>query len=255
MPRPFHHACSSLLLAFAATSCVFAVDTKRADAKPPADGPKAVAAKADTPADAEKKQADKAARKQQMKEREVTYARMELAMAEMDAANDLAEAKFELEHAKAEHQAAVRALEHFQKVAKPIELEDSAMDLDRTRESAIEQKQELDELTAMYKADDFAKLTKELVLQRGKHRMEMAQRDLALTEKRVADKRDHGLVEKERELTLALRKAEQDLRGAEAKLAKTQAHNELELMRARHKLEDASRPDEDDEGEDGPKGA
>ncbi|MEO6710355.1 MAG: hypothetical protein ABI054_00675 [Planctomycetota bacterium] len=270
MIRPIAHVCAALLLAGLSSSCMLAVGTDGSHLK---EKPKTVtlsdgsAGSADTkPQEAgaakeEKKPspeavAKKAARKAEKKAREATYAHMELALAEMDAANELHDANFELLQAKHGLEAAQRELDHFQKAERPLNLEDSQIDLDRSNESAIEQKQELEELMAMYKADDYAKMTKELVINRGKFRLEVAQREAELAKKRAADKKDHDMAVKERDLGLALAKAQDGVSSAEAKLKKVQAHNELELMRAHHKIEDAERPD-DDEEESGsaPKGA
>jgi len=245
---------AALLLAAMCPSCMFSYDTNQRD-KPKAvaeDGAAggAVAAEASSP-----EAAKKAELKALKKEREKTYANLELALAEMDAERELLSAQLDLERAQNSLNAAQRDLEHFQQVERPLELEDQELDLARSTQSAHERQMELDEIMAMYKKDDFAKLTKELVVQREKFRMEMAQRELALAKKRATDKQQHAWAVKELELSLALKKAQDGLSDAQAKLKKTQAKNELELMRARHKVEDAQRPDEATEGAAAAKGA
>ncbi len=259
MPSLLSQSGAALLLAVLSSSCVLAVDTAEAKDKKTATSATTVTATSSgtktaagvPPSEAETK---KAARKAEKKERGITYARMELALAEMDAEFEMRDAKLDLERAMQGLDAAQRDLRHFTDVERPLELEDQQMDVDRGVESALEQKQELEELMKMYKADDFAKMTKELVLQRGKFRMELAQREMELTKKRAADKQAHALAVKELDLKLALKKAQDGVYGAESKMKKTQAHNELELMRARHKLDDAQKPDED-EAEAAAKGA
>ncbi|HUR29703.1 MAG TPA: hypothetical protein VM509_16045 [Planctomycetota bacterium] len=265
--RPLH-LCAAVLLASLSSSCVFAFGTDDESSHPfaklhesavvgrPAENGVAAAGesgegKDGKPAASPEAAKKKAERKAQKKARETTYARMELALAEMEAENDLRDAKFDVEHARQDLEAAQRELDHFQRQAKPLELEDSQLDVDRSIESALERQQELDELTSMYKKDEVAKMTKELVLQRGKKTMEFAQRELELDKKRAASKKEHDLTVKERDLTLAVAKAQQEAGSAEAKLKKVQAHNELELLRARHKLEDAERPDDDEGSADG----
>jgi len=265
MSRSSLHLCAALLAGLS-SSCVLAIGTDdpkhvfdKSDSaialEPAAAGEAAEAgasgeSKTSKPAVSPEAAKKKAERKAEKKARELTYARMELALAEMDAENDVRDAKFDLEHAQHELDSAQRELEHFQRQVRPLELEDSQLGLDRSSESALQRKQELDELVAMYKKDEFAKMTKELVLQRGKTTMEFAQRELELDKKRAADKKEHDLANKERDLNVALAKAKEGVTAAEAKLKKTQAHNELELMRAHHKVEDAERPD-DDEGSGG----
>ncbi len=269
MSSLLRHSCAALLLAGLSASCVLALDTADARDKTAksatttgAGQPEVVTTvtatgpggKDVTVVSGPAAGAKKAARKAEKKEREITYARMELALAEMDAELEMHDAQLELQRAHQGQDAAQRDLDHFTKVERLFELEDQQMDVERGAESALEQKQELEELMKMYKADDFAKMTKELVLQRGKFRMEMAQRESELTKKRAADKQAHALAVKELELSQALKKAQDGVNSAEYKLKKTQAHNELELMRARHKLDDAQKPDED-EDEGGPKAA
>src|SRR5690349_2533751 len=207
MSRSFLHLCAALLAGLS-SSCVlaFGTDDVHSNSKPgetltlaaaPGDEAKEAAAgggdkeaKAAPSPEAAKKKAE---RKAEKKVRELAYARMELALAEMDAENDLRDAKFDLEHAQQELDAAEKELGHFKGQVRPLELEDSQLDLDRSSESALQRKQELDELIAMYKKDEFAKMTKELVLQRGKTTMEFAQRELELDKKRAADKKEHDL--------------------------------------------------------------
>ncbi len=264
MSSHFRHMCAALLLASLSSACVLAVGTDTAEHRSKlaaTDGSAAattsqtdvVAAGASVdgkdkqPAPDSEAGKKKAARKAEKKAREVTYAHMEKALADMDAANDLRDANFELEHARHELEAAQKELEHYQKLERPLDLEDSQIDLDRGSESALERKQELDELISMYKKDEYAKMTKELVLQRGKFTLELAQREVELSKKKAADKKEHAMAVKERDLSLALAKAQESLTAAEAKLKKTQAHSELELLRARHKVEDAERVDDDEE--------
>ncbi len=190
--------------------------------------------------------AKKAQRKAEKQQREVTYATMELALAEMDAERELRDATQDVQHAKQELEAAELELAHFKQVERLLELEDQQIDLDRAVQAAAESKSELDEIMAMYKADDFAKMTRELVVQREKFRMEIAQRMLALAKKRAADKQSHDWAVKERDLTQAREKASAGVASAEDKLKKTRASNELDLLRARHKLEEAQRGEDDD---------
>jgi hypothetical protein len=257
------HACAALFLAVTSTSCVLAIGTGTKDPRVPRVGAQggAVAAQdgaaptnAADAAAAPAVAAKAAARKAEKKAREVTYAKMELAIAQLDAERELKDATLDVERSRHDLEAAQRNLEHFQKVERALALEDQVIDLDRAKEQAHQQQQELEELMAMYKADEYAKLTKELVIQRGKFQMEMAQRSLELARKRAADREGHEWPTKERELSLALRKAQDGLESSEAKLVKTKASTELELLRAKHKVEEAERPDDEDEAA-GAKGA
>lgn len=266
---------AALTLAVISSSCVFAVGTGSDDG--PADkagkphtaqaaqaahptgaaGKDAAADAAGAEAQAKKAEAEAkaAARKAEKKEREIAYARMELAIAEMGAQADLVDAEQGLEHARQELETARTELQHFQKVEMQLDQEDQKLDLDRSAENVVQQKQELEELMAMYKADEYAKMTKELVVRRGKFQLEMAERSSALEQKRAADHQSHTWPMKARELSLSVTKAEQAVGAAEAKLAKTKSQNELDLLRARHRLADAERPDDEADAGGESKGA
>jgi hypothetical protein len=93
----------------------------------------------------------------------------------------------------------------------------------------------------MYKKEDFAALTKELVLNRGKKNLEFANRSLEHEKIEAATTRDVELPRKEKDLQLALRKAENKLREEKAEQLKMADENELKLRKAERAVDDAEK--------------
>jgi hypothetical protein len=107
--------------------------------------------------------------------------------------------------------------------------------------SMEESKQELVELEAMYKQEDFAELTKELVISRGRKRLEFSQRGFELAQKAQQELVGHDLPKKEMEANQAVEKAEKALREVQAKKDRGAIEIKLKLMRAEHKIDDLER--------------
>jgi len=175
------------------------------------------------------------------------------------AQSDVDDAKLELKIAQAEidsslrkaHEGVVSAehaaknasaeLDHFMKSERALTLAKLQLDLDRGTWRLESEKQELAELEAMYKKDDVATLTKELVLQRGQKGVEFAQRDLDNEQREAGMTRDFELPKKQRDLEVE--KHEQDMALAEAKAdeIKTMDENELKLRKAKTEVADAEK--------------
>src|SRR5215203_1106646 len=97
-------------------------------------------------------------------ERAVQHAHIEhkIAQAEIEAATR--KGQDSLQSAETELKNATDALEQFQKAERELELSKVQLGLDRAAWQLEAERQELGELEAMYKKDDVATLTKELVL-------------------------------------------------------------------------------------------
>lgn len=187
--------------------------------------------------DKEKDQLSRAAEVAQ-KERELEHARLSLEIATLKTAHDVAAAESEAKEASRSLVDAKLALANLARQAQ-ADLEDAEIDRDEASNRADEAKAELAELEAMYQADEFAAMTKELVLQRGRRQLEFANRRLALQQKKLVLLREVEQEEKQREAsakvetaTTADTKARQDLE----RIAK-EAH--LEQLKAKHAVLDA----------------
>lgn len=128
--------------------------------------------------------------------------------------------------------AAARAeLESFLNDVRPRELEERKLGLDGATYDAEHSKDEYEELQAMYQADEFARMTKELVLKRGRRSLEMAERRLSIQKREVAHFEAVELPERERQLRRKLADAELERRKAEVEMEKAR----LELALAERK--------------------
>ena len=88
----------------------------------------------------------------------------------------------------------------------------------------------------MYKQEELATLTKELVLSRGRKALDFAKRALELRTKNIEQANTVELPRRERELNEALAKAERRLAEARAKAEKLKLENQLETMKSEHAL-------------------
>lgn len=165
---------------------------------------------------------------------DLKIARQECQAADRKQKDDLDEAEYGVAKSK-------EALDTFQKTAKPLELGKLQLSLDRGAQGVEETRQELEEIMSMYKKEDFAALTKELVISRHKKRLEFAKLGLEMDRTAASVTRDVELPRKERDLDLELKKAEAALREARAAGAKLADENELKLKKAERAVDDAQR--------------
>ena len=146
---------------------------------------------------------------------------------------------------------AQRDLDLFMNHERPKKLAEARLGLDRSEHRRELAKDELDELISMYEAEEFAELTKELVLKRGRKSLEFAERQLELTRKSMALLEGEELPKQQRDLELALQKAEHALRDAELDHERGAIKTDMALTKARNALEDARRAkDEANEDDD-----
>jgi hypothetical protein len=190
-------------------------------------------------APAEKKPVDEGELRK--KTREVEYARMSLEIAKLAAENDAKASKKAVEAADRELGAAKGERDNFKKTLLALELDERALALDRAKQNVLEAEQELAELEGMYAQEQFAGTTKELVLTRGRARLEMSKRDLDLAQRRAEQTKSFEHKKRERELGEHVTKAQVAVDEAKAKLEKQKLESALSLRRAQHALEDAER--------------
>lgn len=186
----------------------------------------------------EQKQRDKDL---QQKRRDLDYAKI----AVQTAAIDRQVRQMSVEAAAARSQIEVdkqkRELDLFLQQHKPRELEEHRIALDYQIHRAEEAKEELAELEAMYKDDEFARATKELVIRRGRRQMEMADRNLAVGQKEFEVFEKHTLAERERELRQKLKDAEVELDKARLEHQKAQIELDVQQRQADDKVKDLMR--------------
>jgi hypothetical protein len=184
---------------------------------------------------------------------ELEMAQLELQVADLEVTIKSRGANAGVEKSTRALELAEAALKSFTGDVAPMELEQAKIRLDRSRHSADHAKDELAELKAMYKADEFAEMTKELVLKRGERRLELALRSLKVEERRLAHlqtsehpRRKKELVGKVRDAKHALEKAQLENKkvGIEIRILKSKAvfkaeELERDLKDVRGKIEKA----------------
>lgn len=172
------------------------------------------------------------------KEFELECARLELRIKKLGNEAEEKGAKQEVAEAERGLRDAREALEDFQKHDMPTKLDDGQLDVDQAVQMKTQRQQELDELMAMYKQEELATLTKELVISRETKALEFANRRLALQNKGFDHLRGVEIPKKQRELTEGVAKAERRLADAQAKSEKLALENQLEMLKAEHGLAD-----------------
>jgi flagellar hook-basal body complex protein FliE len=118
---------------------------------------------------------------------QVELAKTRLERATMDADQQRLDGAAAVEKAKFELATATKARDHFVNVEMPIKGARSQLDLQQAKDYLSEQEEELQQLELMYKKDDLADKTKEIVLARTKRRLERARQGLALQQKDLDD--------------------------------------------------------------------
>ena len=222
-------------------SCIATVDTERPGSPEPrveASAATSKEAKESKDEDPEKK-ARQAAYKAEDRDHERAQAQLELRLAQMDGEASLTKARHELEDAKRELAEKQRALEVFLQHQRPQRLAEGQLSLDQAFHRRELQQDELNELIAMYEAEDFAELTKELVLKRGRKGLEFAERNLELQRK------GETLTKQERDLNAGVEKAQRAVDAAAQALDKAELEQAKKLAGAEHKLQKLDRPIED----------
>ena len=184
---------------------------------------------------------DAAAEKVKKSERALEDARAELKITRQECQAAERKQKDEITDAEYDVAKAKEALDVFQKTARPLELERLKLTWDRTVQGVEEVKQEVEEIMAMYKKEEFASLTKELVISRNKKRLEFANRNLEQERIEASTTRDIELPRKEQDLDQSLKKAENKLREERASKDKLADENELKLKKAERAVDDAEK--------------
>lgn len=187
-------------------------------------------------------------RKQARTQRELDMARERLRKTRMQNEFNAQQRRLAHEKAAQELELAERKLKSFKDLSVPERLDRADLSLQWSRDSALEARQELEQLEGMYKEDEFADETKEIVLERGRRRLERAQRSLALEDRAIATLKSETLpvelIEQEagvREKREALRKLafDHEMEAIDEKLSILSG--DAELIRLEEDLEDVAR--------------
>jgi len=126
------------------------------------------------------------------------------------------------------------AVAHFDKVAAPTRVKEAQITLDAAKNAAVQAKDEYNELVAMYKAEEFAEMTKELVLKRGRHNLDLAERRLQVQVGKLQDLEKSVLPRERAALKGKLQDAESGFRRAQLTTEKTKLEIRIAVSEAEH---------------------
>ena len=227
----------TLPLALTAASLLGCASTEER-APAPAAAPASAPAAQEPPKKKEDEEKPDKSEELRKKRHELDYARLSLQLSRFDALAGEGDAQKEVESAERALAAATAELENFRKVVRELDNVERALGLDRAQQNVVENEQELAELEAMYAQEKFAATTKELVLTRGRSRLEMSKRGLDLEKRRAVQQQSFEHPKRERELGEAVTKATQTLEAANRKLERSKLQQKLDLLKAEHAVED-----------------
>jgi hypothetical protein len=167
---------------------------------------------------------------------ELSQLEIELRIATLEAEAGIARAEREVADAQNAVADAERDLAQFE-VERAIRVADEDLSMDRARQSVDEDQMELDELIAMYEADQFATTTKELVVSRSRARLEFSRRGLEIAEREYRQLIDVELPRESEKLVLELDAARFELEMARHDLEVKRLETKLELEAKQRELD------------------
>lgn len=181
------------------------------------------------------------------KQHKIELAELELKKAKIENEKGVGAARVALEVAERKLAAAQAKLQVFQATTMAVRVDEAQLDLDRSTGRAADAQAELDELEAMYAEEEFAEMTKELVLSRGRRNLEHARRSVAIGETKLARLVDAELPAEEAALARSVLEAEGALASARLALQIAEIGGQVSVTKATRALEKAKKGDEQDE--------
>jgi|GEM_PF-3505764 len=189
------------------------------------------------PAKADDSEGKAKAKELENKRFELECKRSELKIERMERESGARSAREAVEDAEFKRGKAASSLENFLSVEKPHQLGQFELQLDRAGQRLKEEQEELNELLAMYKNEDFADLTKELVVNRAKAAIAFAERDLALDKQEIENNKAHDLAWKQKGLEQDLLDAERALRAAKEAEERGKLKAQLDARKAEREID------------------
>ena len=172
---------------------------------------------------------------------ELEVGRLELQVVELNTEIQAQGIAAKIAKAQRELELAGQALEHFTKDTAPLATREAKIRIDRARYAAEHAKDELNELVAMYQADEFAAMTKELVLKRGRRGLELAERELEVQRTKLAHLEGSEHPRKKKELEGKVQDARGDLASANLEEKKITLEIQISTTKARFTLAELQR--------------
>lgn len=145
---------------------------------------------------------------------DLALAQKKLGRAKLDQSQQEIDAAAAVQKATEELGAAKRALQHFDEFDRPRKLAEAALSLQNAQDNLVEQEEEMQQLELMYSQDELGDKTKEIVLARGKRRLDTVRQRLEIARRVTADLENFQLVEERQKLALTVTEKEQALKRA-----------------------------------------
>jgi hypothetical protein len=179
-------------------------------------------------------------------ERDLNVAHQKLEKARMSMEQTRLRNEASVAKAEAELDLAVRRLGIFNEQNVPSRIAWGELGLQNAEDRFQEAQEELDQLELMYNEDEFADQTKEIVLERGRRRLQRSQRDLELRRVDFSTLQEQTLPVERREHELGVTDKEEGLKRAHEAVATGMIDQEIglinaegEIIRVQNELDDA----------------
>src|SRR5439155_9456262 len=129
-----------------------------------------------------------------------------------------------------------RKLQHFQEHTAPTRVAQTELGLRGSEDGFKEAQEELAQLEMMYKDEQFADKTKEIVLERGRRRLERSQKDLEIRRRELADLKEKQLPLEMEEQAQAVGEKERELERLRHEEQSTKLDKQIGIMSAEFEI-------------------
>ena len=168
--------------------------------------------------------------------RSLEIAKMKLEVAKMSQKSEEIEQDVALTKARSERDLAERQMRQFTEIDMPRRLEEGRLHLQEGKDGLQDAKEELAQLEDMYKDGDLADKTREIVLNRGRRRVERTTKWLSLQEIELRSLETFHLPVEKEKLTLSLTEKKEALAKAERDTAKSKAERAIGTREAENEV-------------------
>jgi hypothetical protein len=190
--------------------------------------------------DKEKEAKEKAERDKALKraalERDLPIAKEKVENARRDLADQTADAQAASAKLQKELQLAKTKLETFEKREAPARTAKAQLDLQYARDNHENNKEELEQLELMYKDQDLADKTREIVIRRAKRELERTQQRLALQQEELGILTERTLPQEREKLSLDVEEKQREIARAERGTQKAMGDKKVALMAAESEI-------------------
>jgi hypothetical protein len=221
-----------LLASFAAIVAILAASSRFAAGPQDQDAAKKAAESKEAQEAKEKKEAKDKALKLAALERELPIAKEKLENARREMADSVADAQATSAKLQKEFGLAKTKLETFEKREMPSKTAKGQLDLQNAKDFLDMNKEELEQLELMYKEQDLADKTREIVIRRAKRDLERSQQRLALQQEELGILTERTLPQEREKLTLDVEEKQREIARAERAAQKASGAQKVAVMAA-----------------------